>query len=90
MPGADGWSDLVRDAIAQYRFSREPRLLPDFDEGCRHHQSSPLSPFTENKICSLPTATGRVTVRGYTRIVTSDGERVEDELSADQFSPRTL
>ena len=81
----DGWFDLVQDGTAQYRFSRETRALLDFVEGCRHHQTSPLSPFTKNTICSLPTASGRVTLRGRTRIVTSNGERVEDELSADQF-----
>ena len=64
----------------QYRFSLEPRALADFNDGCRHHQISPSSPFTRRRVCSLLTPTGRVTLVDHRLILTDDSERTEQEL----------
>ena len=80
----DGWFDLLHDDAAQYVFSRQPRRLEEFADGCAHHQSSPLSPFTQGTICSLPTATGRITLRNNRLIVSDGDERVERELDPDE------
>jgi N-hydroxyarylamine O-acetyltransferase len=73
--------DLLRDAKPQYRFDLQPRDLPDYEATCRYHQTSPESHFTHNTVCSLATPTGRVTIRGRTMIVTSDGSREEHTLT---------
>jgi N-hydroxyarylamine O-acetyltransferase len=81
----DGWYDLVGDEGPQYRFSTTPRLLSDFDGGCRHHQTSPASHFTRNTVCSIQTPAGRTTVRGHALIVTEHGERTESVLDDDEL-----
>src|SRR4029079_14219363 len=49
---------------AQYRFGLEPHVYADYAERCRFHQTSPDSHFTRNRICSLATPKGRVTLSG--------------------------
>ncbi len=73
----------------QYAFSLRPRRLADFEEGSRYHQTSPESPFTQGRICSLATSAGRVTLAGRRLIVTEHGERLEREL-ADEEEYRTM
>ncbi|MGH9210440.1 MAG: arylamine N-acetyltransferase family protein [Acidimicrobiales bacterium] len=75
-----GHLDVVNGGSAQYRFDLAPRRLDEFAAGCEYHQRSPASHFTQNTVCSLPTATGRVTVRGLTLLETDGGERREQAL----------
>ena len=77
----DGWFDLVRDGAPQYRLSREPRRLEDFEPGNRHQQTSPDSPFRRGPMCSLATSGGRITIAGATLIETRDGARSETDLT---------
>jgi N-hydroxyarylamine O-acetyltransferase len=46
----------------QYRFTLQPRRMEEFLQMCRWHQTSPESPFTRRRLCSLATAGGRVTL----------------------------
>jgi N-hydroxyarylamine O-acetyltransferase len=78
----DGELELLRDDVPRYRFDLEPRELADYAEACAYHQTSPESPFMRNTVCSLPTPTGRVTIRNSTLIVTHAGEREETTLTA--------
>ncbi len=78
-----GWRDVSENGVRQYRFSLEPRALADYQPGCTHHQTSPQSHFTRNTVCSRETATGRVTIRGRTLIVTEGEHRRERELASD-------
>jgi N-hydroxyarylamine O-acetyltransferase len=80
-----GGLDLVCDGALQYRVVRTPRALVDFQEGCTFHQTSPDSGFTRGTVCSIRTATGRVTLAGRVLIETTAGERHEQELSSDAF-----
>lgn len=66
----------------QYRFTLDPYRLDDFDEMCRYHQTSPESPFTQKRVCTLATPDGRITVTGMRLIVTERGEKQERELSS--------
>lgn len=50
--------------IPQYIFSETERQLSEFYYMCHYHQSSSDSHFTQQRICSLPTLTGRVTLSG--------------------------
>src|SRR6185295_3735733 len=46
----------------QYRFTLQPRRMEEFLGMCQWHQTSPESPFTRRRLCTLPTAGGRVTL----------------------------
>jgi N-hydroxyarylamine O-acetyltransferase len=76
----DDACDLLRDGVAEYRFFAAPRQLEDFEPGCRFHQTSPDSHFTQGPVCTLPTSRGRITISGSTLIETIRGERSETTL----------
>ena len=65
----------------QYRFSLEPHLLSEYEDMCSYQQTSPESHFTQNRICSLATPTGRITVTNDKLIITTDGIREERTIS---------
>lgn len=71
----------------QYRFGLEPHDLAEYEPMCRYHQTSPDSHFTRNRVCSLATATGRITLSGMKLVETEKRfrrERVlEDEREYD-------
>ncbi len=63
-----------------YRFSCEPHVYKDYAGMCHHHQTSADSHFTQQRICSLATEEGRMTLSGMRLIITRGGERQEREL----------
>jgi N-hydroxyarylamine O-acetyltransferase len=65
----------------QYRFTLQPYELSDFGAMCRYHQTSPESPFTQRRTCSLATPDGRITVTGMRLITSGRGQRNERELA---------
>ena len=67
----------------QYDFSLQPRRLAEFVSMCHYHQTSPDSHFTRNRICSLATPDGRITLSGMRLIVTSNGRREEHALASE-------
>jgi N-hydroxyarylamine O-acetyltransferase len=67
----------------QYDFSLRPRELREFAGMCRYHQTSPDSHFTRNRICSLATPDGRVTLSGLRLIVTSNGRKRQRALKTE-------
>jgi len=71
----------------QYRLTLEPREFVDYEAMCQFHQTSPDSHFTQNRICSLATADGRVTLSGMRVILTSKNGREERTLaSAEEYA----
>jgi N-hydroxyarylamine O-acetyltransferase len=66
-----------------YDFSLQPRQLFEFAGMCQYHQTSSKSHFTRNRICSLATPIGRVTLSGIGLITTSNGRKEETLLSTD-------
>ncbi|HLY17986.1 MAG TPA: arylamine N-acetyltransferase [Bryobacteraceae bacterium] len=72
-PGAD-WTP-------QFRFTLQPHSLSDFAARCLFHQTSPESHFTRNRICTLATPAGRVTLSGM-RLIVSGAGRVESLLTS--------
>ncbi len=50
---------------------------------CRYHQTSPQSHFTQNRICSLATPAGRITLSDMRLIATSGRDRDERELKSE-------
>jgi len=61
----------------QYSFTLRSRKLADFDARNRYQQSSPMSHFTQGRLISKLTPTGRVTLSQRKLIVTSGEQRRE-------------
>ena len=68
----------------QYGFTLQARQLSEFAAMCHYHQTSPDSPFTRKRVCSLATAEGRITVSGDKLIETRNGVREERALTEDE------
>jgi len=63
----------------QYRFTLQPYTFADYEETSMWHQTSPDSHFTQNRICSLATDDGRVTLTGMRLITTSGPQQLREE-----------
>ena len=62
----------------QYRFTLQPRSFPvDFQPMCQYHQTSPDSPFTRERLCTLATPEGRISLMEGRLLLTRDGVRSE-------------
>ncbi len=72
--------------VERYRFSLAPHPLADFAGMCEYHQTSPDSKFTQNRVCSLPTATGRVTLSGNRLTLVEEGRRTVQRLDEAAFA----
>ena len=70
--------------IPQYRFTLRPYEYQDFAEMCGYHQTSPESHFTQKRICSRATESGRITLSDMRLIETSYDERQERLLANQQ------
>jgi N-hydroxyarylamine O-acetyltransferase len=71
------------EAKVMYEFDLRARQLEDYSEMCLWQQTSPESHFMQKRICSLATATGRVTLSEMNLIVTEGGIRREETLPND-------
>jgi len=91
---ADGGLLLVREEPEgwqrQYLFTLETWPLSAFEDGCRHHRTSPESPFTRKTVVSRATETGRITLSERRLIVTSSGKRTETVVEDDAAVSRVL
>lgn len=74
----------------QYSFTLRPRQLADFAEMCRYHQTSPDSHFMRQRLCTLATPEGRITLSDLKLIETRNGSRMERKLSGDAEWRATL
>jgi N-hydroxyarylamine O-acetyltransferase len=68
-----------------YRFSLQPHELSDFAAMCRYHQTSPESHFTQERVCSLATRSGRISLSDQRLITTREGERTERVLTDQEY-----
>ena len=86
---ADGDLELRRRSAdsgawdAEHRFGTYAHELASFQAMCRYHQTSPRSPFTQRRVCSLATPTGRLTLRDDRLIVTDAGRRSERPIDGE-------
>jgi N-hydroxyarylamine O-acetyltransferase len=83
----DGWLDVSEGGTNRYRLSPMPHSLAEFTDACRYHQSSPDSHFTQNPVCSLRTAEGRVTLAASTLIETVGGTKQSSEVRPAELGP---
>jgi len=75
--------ELGGDWKSQYRFTLEPHEYPDYEEMCHHQQTSPQSHFTQGRICTLATESGRISLSELRFITTVMGEK-EERVLADE------
>lgn len=69
----------------QYRFTLQPYQYGDYAAMCHYHQTSPQSHFTQKRLCTRATTTGRVTLSEMRLITTSaSGEKQERSLASQQ------
>ena len=68
----------------QYRFTLQPYEFEDFAGMCRYHQTSPESHFTQKRICSRATESGRITLSDMRLIDTQDDGRHERVLASQE------
>ncbi|XP_078371424.1 arylamine N-acetyltransferase, pineal gland isozyme NAT-3-like [Oculina patagonica] len=61
--GYDEWAPRCK-------FDLIPRTTEDFNEMLNYHQTNPESPFTHDRICTIATPSGRITLAGN-KVVTS-------------------
>lgn len=78
------WEKRVgSDWESRYRFRMTACELDEFTAGCRFHTTSPESPFTQKRICSLLTSRGRVSLSDLHLIETTAAKRTERILSSE-------
>jgi N-hydroxyarylamine O-acetyltransferase len=86
----DGWWVLDRQPSGatvfrpQYRFTLEPRTLQNFSPGCQYHQTSPDSHFTQQRLCSIATVDGRLTLLADRLISTRNGAKTETPIKGER------
>lgn len=84
--GRQGTMLIHRDSTPDgYRFDFGGHSFADYGEMCHFHQTSPESPFTQKRLCSRATPTGRITLSGTRLIVTAGGQRQERQLTNDEW-----
>jgi N-hydroxyarylamine O-acetyltransferase len=84
--GRDWAMRVLRDGqwADEYLFSLEPHVMADYADRCRFHQTSPESSFTQKRVCTLATETGRITLRDDRLIVTEHGTKREEPIADEQ------
>jgi N-hydroxyarylamine O-acetyltransferase len=75
---------------SRYHFTLQPHAYADFAEMCHFHQTSPDSPFTKNRVCSLATAHGRLTLSGMRLITTGANGQRQEQLLPDEEEVRAV
>ncbi len=68
---------------SQFRFTQTPRQLDDFEDRCQFQQTSPESHFTRQRICTLPTRDGRITLSDL-KLIRTTGNLREERILANE------
>ncbi len=68
---------------SEYIFKPFGRGLSEFAEMCNFHQTSPESPFTQGKVCSVLLENGRKTLTDKKFIETKSGQKTETEIHSE-------
>lgn len=70
----NSWSNL-------YLLSEKPRDISEFAGMCSYHQNSPDSHFTKQRLCSIATETGRITLTDKVLKIRNGNETTETEIT---------
>ena len=66
--------------VEKYRFTTIQREYEEFAGMCHYHQTSPDSHFTQNKICTICTPDGRITLSRNKLVILEEENRLEKEI----------
>lgn len=80
----DGYLVVLKENVPEYIFKPLARGLAEFAGMCEFHQTSSESHFTQRKVCSLLTETGRKTLTDNRFIVTTGAEKKESEVASEK------
>lgn len=69
--------------LSVYMFSLKKRDLGEFQERCLYQQTSPESHFTQNKLCSLATDKGRITLTAQHLKIREQDKTTEVKISSE-------
>ena len=64
----------------KYLFTLVERQLEDYTEMCEYHQTSPESSFTWERVCTIATENGRITLRNQSLIETVNGHKTVRQI----------
>ncbi|MBK8984428.1 MAG: arylamine N-acetyltransferase [Ignavibacteria bacterium] len=73
-----------------YKFKTAERQWKDFEEMNEYQQTSENSHFTKNRICSIATANGRISLSNTKLTLTKSGEKKITELSEEKDFDKLL
>lgn len=76
-------SDRNHSWTTQYSFKLKPHKLLDFGARNRYQQTSPNSHFTQGRVISKLTSTGRITLTDKKLILTRNGAKAEHGVKND-------
>jgi len=75
----------------EYIFTEKERAIREFREMCHFHQTSPNSHFTQKKLISKPTESGRITLSGNSLKITESGITKESkDFNEDEYGKHLL
>ncbi len=84
LPLGEGPEQVVEADGLRREFTTVPRRLEEFEAMCEFSQTSQDMIFTQRRLCTLATATGRITLSDL-RLIERDGDRVtERELAGEE------
>ena len=84
------WDEKTSSWQSQYAFGLRPRKLANFTARNRYQQTSPNSHFTQNRLISKLTPTGRVTLTDTEFVVTDGRKRVEHKITSSREFDKLL
>jgi N-hydroxyarylamine O-acetyltransferase len=89
LPLGEEPQQVVEEDGVRREFALVPRLLEEFQAMCEYSQTSPDMLFTQRRLCTLATATGRITLSDL-RLIERDGESVTERELADEQEWRSV
>jgi N-hydroxyarylamine O-acetyltransferase len=73
----------------KYTFSTQAQDVSDFAPLCEDKQTNPNSYFVKNKVCTLPTPTGRITLLNQ-KLTLKEGEGKQEHILEDEQQVRAI
>ena len=71
------------DWLPRFEFSTTPREQSEFSEMCEYHQTSPKSTFTKQRLATIATPQGRITLLDSRLVEVNGAEQKERELTSE-------
>jgi N-hydroxyarylamine O-acetyltransferase len=89
LPLGEEPQQLIEEDGVRREFALVPRRLEEFQAMCEYSQTSPDMLFTQRRLCTLATATGRITLSDL-RLIERDGDQVAERELADEEEWRSV